>query len=213
MDSGVAQKVRNLLSQHLPPLIADSIVASGLRDLAKTGESLTEHDLPLLITKLERKIRLFANQESHARVLSALRALVVAHAATTTYVIVLKTEADVSLARVRAKALGEAFNVRSLPTHKFATIVSELARNIVDYTPGGHLELSIQRERRRLCVTALDRGTGIPNLEEILAGRYKSKTGLGRGILGVKKLADAFNLQTGATGTRFEVEEIGRAHV
>ena len=41
-----------------------------------------------------------------------------------------------------------------------------------------------------MAVEAIDQGPGIRNLEEILAGRYKSRSGLGLGILGTKRLAD-----------------------
>jgi serine/threonine-protein kinase RsbT len=39
-----------------------------------------------------------------------------------------------------------------------------------------------------------------------MSGRYRSKTGLGRGLLGTKRLADNFDIATGATGTRIVVE-------
>ena len=37
---------------------------------------------------------------------------------------------------------------------------------------------------------------GIANLEEILAGRYRSETGLGMGIIGTKRLMDEFDIET-----------------
>jgi serine/threonine-protein kinase RsbT len=39
-----------------------------------------------------------------------------------------------------------------------------------------------------------------------MSGRYKSKTGLGRGLLGTKRLADRFEISTGKHGTRVVVE-------
>ena len=52
----------------------------------------------------------------------------------------------------------------------------------------------------------MDGGPGILNLEEIMAGRYKSKTGMGRGLMGVKRLAERFKINPGPPGTRIEVE-------
>ena len=48
--------------------------------------------------------------------------------------------------------------------------------------------------------------TAAPSLDDVLAGRYKSKTGMGRGIIGVQRLSDKFNIQTGPLGTKVEVE-------
>ena len=45
---------------------------------------------------------------------------------------------------------------------------------------------------QRLEVTVSDSGPGIPNLDEILEGRYKSETGLGMGIIGTRRLMDEF---------------------
>ena len=41
-----------------------------------------------------------------------------------------------------------------------------------------------------------------------MAGKYKSRTGLGAGILGVKRLGSHFEIQTGPTGTRIRVEVV-----
>ena len=50
-------------------------------------------------------------------------------------------------------------------------------------------------------IIAQDQGPGIAQIDVILAGEYRSRTGLGRGILGAKKLADHFDIQTGPSGT------------
>ena len=60
--------------------------------------------------------------------------------------------------------------------------------------------------RRCVHVEARDQGPGIGNLEEILGGRYKSRSGLGLGILGTKRLADQFRIDSSPAGTRVEVE-------
>jgi serine/threonine-protein kinase RsbT len=75
------------------------------------------------------------------------------------------------------------------------------------YTPGGTIELEPDHRDRapRLIVRAVDQGGGIGNLEEVMAGRYKSRTGLGAGLLGTKRLADRFRIDTGPHGTRIEI--------
>jgi serine/threonine-protein kinase RsbT len=88
-----------------------------------------------------------------------------------------------------------------------ATIVSELARNIFMYTDGGTIDLVPTAEGPpRLLVRAVDRGRGIAHLDEVMSGRYRSKTGLGAGLLGTKRLVDRFEIETGPTGTRVEAE-------
>ena len=60
--------------------------------------------------------------------------------------------------------------------------------------------------KKRIVVRAIDRGPGIPNLEEVLSGRYRSKTGLGRGLLGTKRLADRFDITSTISGTHVVAE-------
>src|SRR5690606_30430252 len=120
-------------------------------------------------------------------------------------VIDIAQEQDIVIARTRARAICAALGGRAVFSQKAATVVSELARNIALYTPGGTIELLPSRAPRQLVVRATDRGTGIPNLDEIMSGNYRSKTGLGRGLLGTKQVVDDFTIETGANGTRIEV--------
>ena len=41
-----------------------------------------------------------------------------------------------------------------------------------------------------------DRGRGIPNLLEIMEGRYQSRTGMGLGIVGARRLMDQFQVES-----------------
>jgi serine/threonine-protein kinase RsbT len=90
---------------------------------------------------------------------------------------------------------------------RVATLVSELGRNIVSYTPGGTVELiPLDGPRPRVLVRAKDSGSGILNLEEIMDGRYRSRTGLGKGLLGSKRLSDRFDVRSTRDGTVVEAE-------
>jgi serine/threonine-protein kinase RsbT len=55
-------------------------------------------------------------------------------------------------------------------------------------------------------IRATDQGPGIANLSLVLSGDYKSTTGLGRGLIGCKRLATQFDIATGRTGTVVTVE-------
>jgi serine/threonine-protein kinase RsbT len=40
----------------------------------------------------------------------------------------------------------------------------------------------------------------------VMSGEYRSKTGLGRGIIGTKRLADSFDIATSSKGTQILAE-------
>jgi anti-sigma regulatory factor (Ser/Thr protein kinase) len=121
----------------------------------------------------------------------------------------LATEHDIPLARQIAREICERLGTRALTQQRLLTIVSELGRNMVLYAGGGQMTLRPPTAKsRRIVVIATDQGPGIPNLSEIMAGRYKSRSGLGLGLLGTKRLADSFNVETGRAGTTVSVEVI-----
>ena len=81
---------------------------------------------------------------------------------------------------------------------KFATAISELARNIVLYAGAGSIEFTEVEVagRRGIQATARDTGPGIPNLDQIMSGRYRSRTGMGLGLVGTKRLSDEFSIES-----------------
>jgi serine/threonine-protein kinase RsbT len=85
-------------------------------------------------------------------------------------------------------------------------VVSELARNIVSYTSGGTIELTPSQSPPSMTIRAVDQGTGIKNLDSIMGGSYRSKTGLGLGLSGSKRLATQFEIDTGPSGTTILVK-------
>ncbi|MBK8252285.1 MAG: hypothetical protein IPK82_06400 [Polyangiaceae bacterium] len=123
--------------------------------------------------------------------------------------IALNTEHDIPLARQVAREICEQLGTRALTQQRLLTIVSELGRNMVLYAGGGRITLRPPNSKsRRIVVMAVDQGSGIPNLQEIMSGKYKSRSGLGLGLLGTKRLADTFHIETGRTGTTVIVEVI-----
>lgn len=123
--------------------------------------------------------------------------------------ITLQTEHDVPRARQVAREICEALGTRALTQQRLVTIVSELGRNMVLYAGGGKITLRPPvNASRRVLVLAVDQGPGISNLSEIMSGKYKSRSGLGLGIVGTKRLADSFHIETGRHGTAVSVEVI-----
>lgn len=106
-------------------------------------------------------------------------------------------ERDVVLARQRARTVAAALKFDVQAQTRLATAVSEIARNAFQYAGGGWIDFEIDDETERMLVISVrDRGCGIHSLDEILSGRYVSKTGMGLGIIGAKRLLDHFQIES-----------------
>src|SRR3954452_22072825 len=114
----------------------------------------------------------------------------------------LRTERDVVQARHRAREVGAALGLDNQDQIRIATATSEMARNAFRYARGGKVGFSVTLEPpQRFEVTITDSGPGIANLDGILDGRYVSKTGLGMGIIGTRRLMDEFDIESTTAGT------------
>lgn len=114
----------------------------------------------------------------------------------------LRNDHDVVQARQRARDVAHCLGLDKQDQIRVATATSEIARNAFRYARDGEVTFGIELDTpQRLHVTIVDSGKGIPNLDEILAGRYRSETGLGMGIIGTKRLMDDFSIDTGPQGT------------
>ena len=81
---------------------------------------------------------------------------------------------------------------------------SELSRNAISSGGGGEMRVqTLAKPRPGINICVYDSGPGIGNLATNLAGSYVSRTGLGLGILGCKRLMDELEIDTGpGRGTR-----------
>lgn len=113
-------------------------------------------------------------------------------------------EASLVLARRAAITLAAKLGFGPVERTKVATAVSELARNIVMYARVGEIRLTVVTSPRvGLAVEARDSGPGIADVERVLSGGFRSKTGLGMGLRGVKNIAHDFSVQSApGQGTR-----------
>src|SRR5215468_6572668 len=93
----------------------------------------------------------------------------------------LQQEADVVLARQRARQIAEQLGFSLLEQTQVATAVSEIARNAYDYGGGGLVEYSLTGNAppQVLEIKVSDKGKGIAALPAVLAGEHKSPTGMG----------------------------------
>jgi signal transduction histidine kinase/CheY-like chemotaxis protein len=106
------------------------------------------------------------------------------------------------LARQRARQLGGLLGLDRQDQTRVATAVSEMARNAVKYAGAGRVEFSLRGDPpTALEVRVSDKGPGIAELQSVLDGRYQSRTGMGLGIVGARRLMDAFEIRSSAAGT------------
>jgi serine/threonine-protein kinase RsbT len=189
-----------VLLRYLPGTLAATSLERALAECGLNQQSFEQRHLPSVIAKLEASIRLFVDAREQGKMRSELGALI-GLSERRALCLEITEEADVSRARLLMKRVCKDFRFSPETTQKCVTIVSELTRNIVSYTKGGTVEIEVTADPRRVQIRAQDSGNGIVKLDEILRGAYQSRTGLGKGILGVKRLAQSFDINTGPTGT------------
>jgi signal transduction histidine kinase/CheY-like chemotaxis protein len=128
----------------------------------------------------------------------------------TLFAIPIQSEEDVVVARQRAREVSAELGLDSQDQIRMATAVSEIARNAYSYAGGGKIEFQVEGTTapQLLSVVVSDRGPGIGNLDEILAGRYRSKTGMGIGIMGSRRLIDRVEIDTSPKGTRITLNKL-----
>ena len=109
---------------------------------------------------------------------------------------------DVVLARQRARQVADALGFDGQDQTRIATAVSELARNVARYAGRGAVEFALDIDGHTLAITVSDSGPGIPHLGSVLAGTYRSGTGMGMGITGARRIMDGFEIRSAqGTGT------------
>src|SRR5580698_9121766 len=118
----------------------------------------------------------------------------------------LRQERHVVQARQRAREIAALLGFEHQEQIRLATATSELARNAFRYAVDGTVEFLVRDGQPQLFeIMVTDAGPGIGNLADILDGRYVSRTGLGKGIVGTRRLMDRFDISSSAAGTRVQV--------
>lgn len=102
----------------------------------------------------------------------------------------LATSRDVALACRAVSRAMDGMKVRPMPKTRFATAVSEIARNTVLHGGGGRITLHVLDQPRRIRAVCVDQGPGIVNVEQALQDGFSTADGLGKGLGGAKRLVD-----------------------
>jgi serine/threonine-protein kinase RsbT len=208
--AGDQRRILAILERYVSSMNAQAMIQRASREIGVNPQNLSNDDLARICARLSDGMNLFVDASRRDELKAALAELSRSEGGGNDgpRLIAVNVEADIGRARAEARQLCEGMRVGAFGLQKVTTIVSELARNIVNYTPGGSIELLPKRTAARpsIAICSTDTGTGIPNLELVLSGKYKSKTGMGRGILGCKRLADRFQVESGPRGTRIRAE-------
>jgi signal transduction histidine kinase/CheY-like chemotaxis protein len=119
-------------------------------------------------------------------------------------------ERDVVVARRRARQVAAVLGFDAQDQTRIASAVSEMARNAFTYAAGGRVEFLVEGRTppQLLLIRVVDRGPGIADLDAVLSGRYRSRTGMGVGILGTRRLMDTFDVESSPAGTTVTMRKI-----
>src|SRR5579864_5969386 len=111
-------------------------------------------------------------------------------------VVPIRVDADVLVARQKARELAKSLKLSSSELTLIATAISEVARNIVTYAKEGEIALKLvtQGRRRGLRVVAHDQGPGIADIDRAMEDGYSTSSSLGLGLPGSKRLMDEFEI-------------------
>ena len=104
-------------------------------------------------------------------------------------------EGDIVRARGTGRDICRTLGFAEINQVKVATAISELARNIHQYAGKGRITLKVLgAPRPGIEIVANDEGPGISDTKLVLSGTYRSRTGMGKGLLGARRLMDYFEL-------------------
>lgn len=114
----------------------------------------------------------------------------------------IQSEDDIYYALSTVRHLMKHLSFSELDQQKVFVSVSELTRNILDHAcSNGLFYCELIDPGIRFMVT--DKGTGIPDIDEVLNRKTTSLSrGLGLGLSGAKRLMDEFHIETSTEGTK-----------
>lgn len=122
----------------------------------------------------------------------------------------IREEQDIVATRQRARQIAALLGFDRTEQTRVATAVSELARNAYQYAGGGAVQFELEGAAapQLLSITVTDRGPGIARLDEVLAGSYRSDTGMGLGLVGTRRLMDRFAVESSTRGTTVRAKKL-----
>ena len=228
------EEVVEALKLYFSAPIARALLTSTMRRAKIDGDALERRAIPELVTALERTLPMYiADTLRRGECLGRLRKLTQeptngAHTAlppspspqaparpsppnglpAASTVIQVVTSDDVTNACEVGRDLARQVGFPSVQQTKIATAIAELARNILLYAIAGGVRIAaIDGPKRGVEIEARDQGPGIKDLELVMGGTYRSRTGMGLGLRGSKRLMDTFEIETSPAGTHIHARK------
>jgi serine/threonine-protein kinase RsbT len=202
-----------VLGRHYSAASARTIGRMAVRRVGAHEHAVGQlRDMRPLLRELKRGMDLFSTSPSARRLcISQLEELLTGGGSVTPqlpahFQVKIIDESHIVEARTRARAMAQELGFSRTEQVKVATIVSELARNIYHYAGTGVIAVQrLEEPQRGISIEASDEGPGIADVESILAGSYRSRTGLGLGLIGCRNLTDELTIDTApGKGTRIK---------
>ncbi len=108
----------------------------------------------------------------------------------------IRTDGDIVTARQNGRSLAMKIGLTSSDQAMVATVISELARNILEYAQVGEILLleAHKDNRHGVVVIAKDEGPGIPDIEQAMQDGFSTHRGLGLGLPGSRRMMDEFEI-------------------
>ncbi|PYE85599.1 ATP-binding SpoIIE family protein phosphatase [Pseudoroseicyclus aestuarii] len=107
-------------------------------------------------------------------------------------------QSGIAEARRHARALAERADLPELRCDEIAIVASEAATNLLRHGGGGTLLLQVVpgQQGAWLCLAAIDKGPGIPDLDAVLHDGVSTAGSSGNGLGAMKRLSDRFALRS-----------------
>jgi serine/threonine-protein kinase RsbT len=199
----LAPTLHLVLARHTSKIVAKAILDDCCRRCRIQGGRIRGEDLPRVMAELEKGLALFLKDERKKALCLADLAAVPGTSAAASVAppeeihLDVKTENDIVRARTLARDLCLRLGFSLGEQTKVATVVSELTRNVVMYAGGGKASfLALRGDRPGIHIVVEDQGPGIEGIDGILSGKHVSRTGMGLGLCGSKRLMDEFSVET-----------------
>jgi len=207
LERDPTSEVVGALRAYFSEPIAKGLLTSTLRRARLSDGELDGAHLGPAIHALERALPMYiADKRRRDECIARLRQLAPADgadappreaAAQASTTIRVESTEDVTNAREAGRDIARQAGFNALEQTKIATAISELARNILQYAGRGHVEMTVLDEAPAgIQIRALDRGPGIPDVGLVMSDAYRSRTGLGMGLKGTKRLMDVFEIDS-----------------
>jgi serine/threonine-protein kinase RsbT len=193
--SGFALEVYRELSLHLSQPNCRVIIATCASAAGVAPSALKATHLALVAAQIERTFDVFGVQpDLKLRCLTNLRALA-RRDDRSEISIPINQESDIVTARTAGKDMTRDLGFPEVAYVKVATAISELARNILKYAGRGQVTLRrLTGARAGIEAVATDQGPGIADVDLVLSPKFRSKSGMGVGLRGTRRLMDHFEV-------------------